>query len=892
LAILLASTIVLIAARVQAAATVRLTEEVNAHWRGAYDILVRPRNAHLNLESTSGLVEPNFVSLAGQGGISSSQVSAIRAIPGVEIAAPIAWVGLATTATTAPSIEITHFPSKPTLYSATVTISTSDSVTTHLIYEDRVAVLIAPRGGANGGPLVVSDSGDTVLGPAPGGGWVADVSLGQVVPQVQSPIVAVDPDAERALLGDDGAFLDPLAKITNRDALTVGSFNPRVVLPGYDAGSDIAIMQSHGGASLGRPVFPTLASQRTYAPYVVSIDVTQTGHALDQLPEGGQSDAATLAQARTAAGSGSTPFGTNATDWQSSLRPFRTNAIGVPWPGSQFAEDALPVEVHSPTQVKATLAGRPGYTGIERPDGSPLPAYRVAPLGEVGPGGPGSDSASVSRGGTHPPVTVGVEQAYRTLQDEPVPVASGFQPRGPLDTPFVLAPIGEYDLNSLRLPHDPLDYVPYGVYDPPDTSLIADAAGNPRSGSLTPTLNPAGFLTVPPMGIVDIHAAELLRGPAPIDAVRIRVAGITAYGGESIAKVGRVAQQIESLGLDVDVVAASSPQSVRLYVPDYRVTSEGAVDLGWVEQNWTTLGAATRVERSLSETSGALIVIAVLGLAVMVGAAEVMTSASRAREAAILAAVGWRRGSIVRWQASESVVAALIVYAVGLSAWILSAREQVALVIVLLGGTFFAGSGVVGALIVQNRSAAGSGSRTPFVHLSPQVSNVRRYAWRSIIARPWRAGIVIAGAALSGGLLAPALALLVVLGARVGPTHLGTALLDRLEPYQLGLLVIVSVTGLSCVFLVLRSDYRSRTAEFRILEACGWGPRLIRRCLTWARVFLAIPGAALAGLVSAFLAHPVAGSDVSIVVIALIGALAGGGMTIGSGLLAQLRSAQ
>lgn len=50
------------------AAHIRLTGEVDAHWRGLYDILVRPRGAQLDIEKTGGLVEPNFLGFTGRGG--------------------------------------------------------------------------------------------------------------------------------------------------------------------------------------------------------------------------------------------------------------------------------------------------------------------------------------------------------------------------------------------------------------------------------------------------------------------------------------------------------------------------------------------------------------------------------------------------------------------------------------------------------------------------------------------------------------------------------------------------------------------------------------------------------------------------------------------------------
>lgn len=65
---------------------------VSAHFRSAYDILVRPRGSRTGLESRTGTVQPNFLS-GTYGGISMAQYREIQRIPGVQVAAPIAMVG-------------------------------------------------------------------------------------------------------------------------------------------------------------------------------------------------------------------------------------------------------------------------------------------------------------------------------------------------------------------------------------------------------------------------------------------------------------------------------------------------------------------------------------------------------------------------------------------------------------------------------------------------------------------------------------------------------------------------------------------------------------------------------------------------------------------------------
>src|SRR6201994_3700786 len=70
----------------------RTTGTVSAHFRAAYDILVRPRGAQSPLEARSGTVQPNFLS-GLYGGITMADYRQIQRLPGVEVAAPVAMVG-------------------------------------------------------------------------------------------------------------------------------------------------------------------------------------------------------------------------------------------------------------------------------------------------------------------------------------------------------------------------------------------------------------------------------------------------------------------------------------------------------------------------------------------------------------------------------------------------------------------------------------------------------------------------------------------------------------------------------------------------------------------------------------------------------------------------------
>jgi cell division protein FtsX len=66
--------------------------EIAQYWRTSYDILVRPAHVASPVEEKYGLVEANHLS-GIWGGITFEQYETIKALPGVELAAPIAMIG-------------------------------------------------------------------------------------------------------------------------------------------------------------------------------------------------------------------------------------------------------------------------------------------------------------------------------------------------------------------------------------------------------------------------------------------------------------------------------------------------------------------------------------------------------------------------------------------------------------------------------------------------------------------------------------------------------------------------------------------------------------------------------------------------------------------------------
>src|SRR5712691_593766 len=85
---LLAATAFTVLTAAARTAQLRTVGTVSAHFRPAYDILVRPKGSRTALEAGTGTVQPDFLS-GIYGGITMAQYHQIEAIPGVQVAAPI-----------------------------------------------------------------------------------------------------------------------------------------------------------------------------------------------------------------------------------------------------------------------------------------------------------------------------------------------------------------------------------------------------------------------------------------------------------------------------------------------------------------------------------------------------------------------------------------------------------------------------------------------------------------------------------------------------------------------------------------------------------------------------------------------------------------------------------
>jgi hypothetical protein len=840
---------------------VRLTQAVNRNWRGAYDILVTPRlhEATAGAAKTSGLIEPDFLSYGGHGGISFSQLAAIRGISGVALAAPVSTVGYVAADSEAPVVQVplSVLPRRPALYRVSLRVTTSDGVHRFTVVRQSARIVLGPE--HHGAAAFINST------PSSGGGahgQPIDFALLSLPAQV-TPVVAVDPRAEREMFGPSFSFLKQLS--IKRSRLNVGRFPVKRIPRQFGAGDILVhryIARQGGpgaqaaGASLAQPVLPIVVSEHLAYPLRLTLRVDQVGRSLPSVPNyRTQPVSQALATAAQGAGPGVTRLGTTSINLSRQLRAFEPAAMVLRWPGSPSGqEEQFEYGGAGSTRVKTQLAARATYTRQQlRRLG---PRFRIKPLGLVGLNGQVvASQAGVVAGGTN---AGGSARSYRRFTSVPFAIKARAHPRQGIapsvqPQPFLLAPVGSFDLGRLRLPSNPLDHVPLGAWEATSAQLLSRKDGRPGA-MVTPTSNPLGFLTDPPEVITNIDQASLLRGKDPIDAIRVRVGGLSGFGAASRAKVERVASEIVQLGgLNARIVAGSSPRAVDVYVPRYL---PGGRDLGWVQEEWTSLGAAQRATSALSGAEKALLFLSLaLALLLAVTVASVGLEGGT-RDVRVWRSLGWSRRRMLWWLVSDATLGAVIVAAAAVVAVLAGGRPGLVALGLGLGGCLL-GIQLLFALLLLRRELEGRGrAAVPrrLVHRGGStrtgaLSVARRAVWRQA-----RIGLLIAmGITLSSVVVVLGVAALRSASHSAHTSLLGAYLDTTLLAFHVVSLALLVIGGIAAAAIATRAWQRRRTGEIGAFAALGWERKRVLVQLRLERVLLALLAAVFAFALSGVL---------------------------------------
>jgi putative ABC transport system permease protein len=660
---LLATTAFTVLTAASRTAQLRTVGTVSAHFVPAYDILVRPKAARTALETKTNTVQPNFLS-GLYGGITMAQYRQIAQVPNVQVAAPISMVGytLLVSQLSFPLPAADFSRSGRQLYRVTTTW-VSQGGTSRVTEPPSYAYVTPQRLGGNAqtpylaterlpnGMSVTICPADATLepgvdpfgvaaqsyctawskvngfGPAPGQG-VSPANPGYDVDWVIPVLIAaVDPVAEAKLDGLNRAVIS--GHYLAENAPNAADSRAFPVLASSSSGLDESAVSQL--AALSAPASPpsmtaSWMTQHTTAPGQAISTVTTTAHqayqkllAALQLNRG---RAAPNVGGGTVMYAGKMPIGPVGVQsyWSVGPASYRHSRSGT----------LVAQLTHNPPSTWYT--GGNQVVSMDDQDNQ----YRKVTV--------------------HAPAST----TFSSLPASPQ-LAGIFNP----------AKINEFD---------PLSRVPLGAYEPVVAAPANPATNRALHGSdLLPNQNLGGYVSQPVDLVTTLSALPALQNQGyygtklplgdPISVVRVRVAGVTGPNPVSLERIRQVAQQIDlRTGLDVDIVAGSSPSPTTIDLPAGKFGQPPLT----LSENWVKKGVAVAILTAIDKDSLVLFALILIVCVLFVANSASAAIRGRRRELGVLACLGWARPRLFTTVLGELA-------AIGLAAGLLGAAAALPL---------------------------------------------------------------------------------------------------------------------------------------------------------------------------------------------------------------------
>ncbi|MFI1193141.1 FtsX-like permease family protein [Micromonospora sp. NPDC020750] len=832
----------------------------------AYDILVRPKGTRTPLEAERRLVQPNYLS-GLFGGITTAQYDQVKAVAGVDVAAPIAMLGYSTAPVPTP-LDLTgavdrsldrqvirvdprfvaerglsgapgrpryvYVTTHPLIYPRTDVPYSSDATP----YTDGRSYPWADACGP--APREVLPDGRTraVCDPRHARG-----SPGAYSEREEWSLVAVRMLPDGRFEAGTGVFADGgSGPSSTSDRLRIAvSLTVPLLLAAVDPAAEDRLVGLGGAVVDGRALGPddTTTVKHIDSDEMLSVPVLATSSPF--VDEELRASFTRLPAAR--------PAGVDLAELERALRR------GPELPAGDARHD---VSAGWRTRISAGLSPdgccfgqlqtmvQAGPTRYDRlPDGT----LRVGALPAADPTVYG-DQLTFN---PYPRPWLTDDTGARSLRK--LPLKKG-DPRNLVYRSW--RAVGVFDPEKLTGFSD-LGRVPLETYEPP-SAQGADARSRDALGGrpLEPGGNPAGHLSAPPLLLTSLASVpKLLAGggspqlTAPISAIRVRVADVGGYSERAAEQVRLVAERIaQATGLDVDITLGSSPAPQAVELP---AGSFGRPALRLTEE-WSALGVASVITKAVDRKSVALFVLVLVVCALFLGNAVAAAVRDRRSELAVLACLGWparRIGALILGEVGALGLAAGLL-ALGLAVPLGAAlgidvgwrRALLAVPVALLL-----------ALVAGLTPALRAARAHPAAALRPPVATAR---W---VRRPRTlAGLALANLArtpgrtlLGSGALAIGVAALTLVaaagyafrGAIVG-NLLGDAVSLSVRDADRLAAVATVLLGAAAVADVLYLNIRDRAAELATLRAVGWTDAALTRLIGYEGFLLGALGA-LAG---------------------------------------------
>ncbi len=842
---------------VQGQSQAALNRTVDQNSRGLYDVLVQAK-----AEDNGGLMQPEIAT--GQGGVSFEQLETIRKLAGTSVAAPISLVSRVSQNLESPRLEATDYlgynaglagtagdpsatdPAKwpaaesvlsdsPKKYRLTASAVSSDGASEQTLFKTTAegslgkAKLIEEQVAGGKNVRIAGPEGETgIKFPAPAGGsehslFNLSVSL-PMAPQVTESVVAVDPVAERALLGEAGDFLAPLEKAPPADARNAAAigrhfeslFTNGISMEQLKEGPDfLGVKLKYWAPLMTQYQQAKRAGQLTADSQAIPL-IVRAGTSLDL-------KYSVKIEEIDDAGNVAKEVGTVTRSLDKDYLPFVSKSpFALAWPGSKdFSQlmgdtGSFGQGLYNPATWSTDFAAAPKYKDGETAGNGAIEKSAV-------PGDWITVNRLPEKGANGAPV----DQTQRTPVDERSyreSLETGTKQATPLAMVY-----GTFDPAKVQEAAGDVNRLPLGGYDPTPLTLTKDAAGKDAGQTaLKPSLSGTGLASQSAGAITDYYGLAAARGyeknASVIDAVRVR-AKVPGSWKQAQPEVEKLANEIRDMGLQATVVAGSAREDASIFVPGYSKDDAGKESpLGTVQQSWVRQDAADAVSGSLTGTNLTLLFLTLCGAALLTGASTVSYVRKRRREAGTLRAMGWTQGKIRSWVLAEFGVGAALLAVAGIALSLISWNPATAIVSASVL-VLYAGAAYIAAQQLRHREVIDQEPQHD-ERLIP-VDSPLTFASRQLSTNKFNTGSLAVAVGVFGAAVGGLAALLIDI-----PRAAGASALSGMAAASIALpSIVLGVSGVAVGLLLTmvtgRFELGAKRQYLGILQAMGWNPDML-----------------------------------------------------------------
>jgi putative ABC transport system permease protein len=847
---LLATTAFTVLTAASRTAQLRTVGTVTAHFVPAYDILVRPKSSRTALETQTNTVQPNFLS-GIYGGISVAQYRQITQIPNVQVAAPIAMVGYTLLLSQLTSPLPTADLSKPgrQLYRETTTWISQDGTSRATEPPSYLYVTQQQLGVSAQNPTLATEQ-------------LPDGQSITVCPENVTLAPGVDPfgvaaQSECTAWSKANGYGPGLGPSPPNPEIDVDWVIP-VLIAAVDPVAEAKLDGLNHAVISGQYLAENARDTATTFPVLAS-----SASGLDE---------SAVTQLATLSTPASPPSMTVPWMTQHATAPGQVISTTTTTAGQAYQELLAALAVKSGRPTTIVPGGQAMYTGKVTPGPVTVAAYWSVGPTSYGHSSSGTLVPQLRDNPSSAWYTGGLSVASMDDEDNQYRKVSVHAPTGTTFTTLPANPqlVGIFNPAKIN-EFDPLSRVPLGAYEPVIAAPANSATSQSLHGSdLLPNQNLGGYVSQPVNLITTLSALPALENQGyygtglpvkdPVSVIRVRVAGVTGPNPVSLERIREVAQQIElRTGLDVDIVAGSSPSPTTIGLPAGKFGQPPLM----LSENWVKKDVAVAILNAIDKDSLVLFTLILIVCVLFVANSASAAIRGRRRELGVLACLGWTRPRLFTAVLGELA-------AIGLAAGLLGAAAALPLSSALglhasPGRAALAVPIAVVVAVIAGMIPAWLAARAePVAAVRPPVLGVRRarepggitaLAAVNVLRNPGRAAVGAVSLAVGVTALTILAAVTFAFRGVVVGTLLGNAVAVQVRGVDYVAVTATVALGVLAVADVVFLNIRERAPELAAIRAFGWRETTLNRLVITEGAIIGLAGS----LVGAALGLAVAG---------------------------------